>query len=150
MQKILSLFIVAVMAASTLLAASGSAFARDNHRDRDRDRNNYGSRQQYVTSYCAENPRARDCREYRRNGKRWNDNNYRGFYERNHRNNNYAALAALFGIAIGAAIVSGSQSNNNGGYDQNHVRRCAAKYRSYDSRTDSFLAYDGRRYRCQL
>jgi hypothetical protein len=148
MQKILSLFLVAVMAASTLLAASGSALARDNHRDR--DRNNYGNRQQYVTSYCAEHPRSRDCREYRRNGGRWDDNNYRGFYERNHRDNNDAAIAALFGIVLGAAVVAGSHSNSNSGYDQNHVRRCAAKYRSYDSRSDSFLAYDGRRYRCQL
>ncbi len=35
------------------------------------------------------------------------------------------------------------------GYDSIHVRRCYARYASYDERSDTYMSYDGPRY-CRL
>ena len=36
------------------------------------------------------------------------------------------------------------------GYDSIHVRRCYARYASYDPYSDTFVGYDGYRHYCQL
>ena len=36
------------------------------------------------------------------------------------------------------------------GYGDGHVRRCLARYRSYDPESDSFMGYDGERHPCRL
>ena len=59
--------------------------------------------------------------------------------------------AGIFGFAVGAAIAN--SINNDRGYDrgwESHVARCEARYRSYNSRTDMFLGYDGDYHRCNL
>jgi len=144
MRKLTSILLAAVLAGSGL---TGLASARDNHRG-------HGDRDRYVSSYCADHPRARDCLDWRRNGRSWNDSAYRGFYERNRRDDDSAAIAALFGIIVGAAIASGAEARRDSGYrsDENwrHGRACAARYRSYDRQSDTYLARNGRRYYCNL
>ncbi|BCW87295.1 hypothetical protein sos41_04240 [Alphaproteobacteria bacterium SO-S41] len=135
MRKFLSAVLVTAIVGSGLVGLSSTASAREH---------GYRDRNDYVTSYCAQNPRARDCQDWKRNGRSWKDSNYRGFYERNHRGNDNA-LAALFGIAVSAAIAS-----DNHGNGRDHVRACEATYRSYDRRTDTYVGRNGRRYTCNL
>jgi hypothetical protein len=146
MRKLVSAVLATVIAASSLTGLSAA-------RDRDGDRG-HRDRQTYVTSYCAQNPRARDCQDWQRNGRNWNDNNYRGFYERNHGSNQDAALAALFGIIVGGVVIQGGRDDDRG-YRNNrrssrHERACANAYRSYDRRTDTYIGRDGRRRECRL
>lgn len=69
--------------------------------------------------------------------------------------------AGLFGFGLGTAIARdryynyGNYYNYGPGYGygyagDDHVARCAATYRSYNVRTDSFLGYDGYWHRCRL
>jgi hypothetical protein len=78
-----------------------------------------------------------------RRGRDWDDRRWRG----RHRHDDdfgAAAAAGIFGFAAGA-IIGGALSGNE--WDS-HVRACQAQYRSYDPYTDTFLGYDGLRYRC--
>lgn len=153
MSKIMTAVLSGAIALSSL---AGAALARDNDRNRDA----YRERSRHVTAYCTQHPRSQDCGNWRRSGRNWGDSDYRGFYQRNYRNNNDQALAALFGFVAGAAIVS--QSQRQYGWQQGtsrltwaegrspHQRACASRYDSYDSRSDSFEGRDGRRYYCEL
>ncbi len=44
-------------------------------------------------------------------------------------------------------IVGGAIAGQNGG---SHVARCLARYRSYNSRTDTWVGNNGVRYRCRI
>ncbi|MCC6921378.1 MAG: BA14K family protein [Alphaproteobacteria bacterium] len=95
-------------------------------------------------------------------------NGYDGhYYRRRHHNHNGDAIAAgVLGFALGAIVVGSTQRRTvrrdydggryyDSGYDRydsryDHVRRCEARYRSYDRRTDTFIGRDGREYYCNL
>ncbi|HQZ11476.1 MAG TPA: BA14K family protein [Devosia sp.] len=47
-------------------------------------------------------------------------------------------------IGVGGVRVRGSSSWSY------HVARCEARYRSYDSRSDTYLGFDGNYHRCRL
>jgi len=102
-------------------------------------------RERYVERYCDRNPRDRDCRDFRDHRRNWNDSRYQRWYRDRHRGNDNAA-AALFGLAAGA-IVGGAISSAQG---NSHVQACEARFRSYDRRSDTYLAFDGQRRRCTL
>lgn len=122
----------------------------------------YGQRQQVIESYCDRYPNDRDCNSYY--GGNWSDRDYDRFY--NSRRNQIDPIATgLFGLAFGAilggALANGNSNSNNvagdrvvgrvgGGNYSSHVDACYARYRSYDERTDTFMGYDGIRYRCNL
>ena len=142
MQKILTTAI-----AATVLATSGMSFVSPASAD-------MRGRERYVERYCANNPRDNDCRDWRRDTRRWDNARYQGWYRRHQGNSNDAAAAALFGFAAGA-IVAGAAANANQPrgvvvVDDGHAQRCAARYRSYDPASDTFLAYSGQRLRCNL
>lgn len=133
MKKFISAALAVVMAATSTVALAGSAEAR--HRDRHYGYNNY----------------------------HYNHN----YYRRHHHHNNDAVAAGILGLALGAIIVGTAQNNYarrntyvrrdyyaGDGYARDarweHIRRCEARYRSYDRRTDTFIGRDGREYYCNL
>ncbi|WP_279480514.1 hypothetical protein [Aureimonas sp. SK2] len=42
-------------------------------------------RQRFVERFCARNPGARDCRDFRRDYRRWDDRRYNRWYRENYR-----------------------------------------------------------------
>ncbi len=136
---------LAAAAACVVLAASAisPASAANRHHN--------GDREQFMQNYCG-NHRDSDCRDWSRNHDRWDDARYNSWYERHHRNHDFDSgnsAAALFGFAAGTAagIITGTV---NGSMNGGHVAACEARYRSYSSRTDSFMGYDGNRHECRL
>lgn len=110
----------------------------------------FRDRQRFVERFCARNPGARDCRSFRRDHRRWDDRRYRRWYNENyrHRNRNDAAAAAIFGLAAGAALGAAASANSGG---SSHQQRCAARYRTYDPRTNTYVANSaGERRVCRL
>lgn len=67
-----------------------------------------------------------------------------------------AAIAGVGGLIVGGLIVGSAHRHHGhhhvgGGYGWNaHVARCAARYRSYDPYSDTYLGYDGYRHYCRL
>lgn len=111
----------------------------------------YRQQQRYVERFCARNPGARDCREFRRDARRWDNRRYQRWYRDNERydrrNNGNAAAAAIFGFAAGAA--AGAAASSGGGNSQ--AARCAARYRTYDPRSNTYVANSaGERRVCRL
>ena len=88
---------------------------------------------QTVSDYCDRHWRDRDCREFRRGHRDWNESHYRRFFGRH-------GLSFNFDINVGTRSRGWSS----------HVARCEARYRSYDHRSDTFLGFDGDRHRCTL
>ena len=94
----------------------------------------------------------------------------KGYYDhhRRHNNNDDVAAAAIIGLALGAIVIGSladqnRRTNLNYAYDDRydrrydardaqwqHIRRCEARYRSYDRYSDTFIGRDGRRYYCNL
>ena len=135
MKKSLSLFLSAVMAATSVVAftATSSEAQRSSRYERER----------YVENYCRRNPRDRDCRADR---SRWDERRYQRWYRDRHRGNAAeAAAAGIFGFAAGA--IAGAAA---GAADGTRRARCEARYRSYDWRSNTFIGNDGRRYECRL
>jgi len=159
-----------VFTALAVLATSGVAIApapaeaqsyrdyREFRGDRGRaERRDFRRQQRFVESFCARNPGARDCREFRRDARRWDDRRYQRWYRDNYRQDRRdAATAAIFGLAAGVAagaIAGGANRGPSGGYvvDSGSVQRCAARYRTYDPRTNTYVANSrGERRVCQL
>lgn len=136
MKKLVSSTLACVILGSSVLVGATPSLA---------DRG--GDRERYVSRYCAEHSRDRDCRDFRRGHGNWDEARYKRWYrDRHDRNDNGAA--ALFGFAAGAiaGAAAGAAANTSNG----HVAACEARYRSYDRRTDTYLNYDGNRYRCTL
>ena len=107
---------------------------------------NYQQQDRYVGSFCANNPNAGQCNDWRSNHSNWSNSQYQGFY-RSHRNDNgfRGNLAAgVFGFAVGAALTGGP------GYMGGHISACQNRYRSYSVRTDTFLGFDGSRHLCRI
>ena len=117
----------------------------------------FRERQRFVERFCARNPGARDCREFRRDARRWDDRRYNRWYRDNYRERSRSdrAAAALFGFAAGAALGAAANSNRApaGAYEvsRDQVARCAARYRTYDPRTNTYVANSaGERRLCRL
>lgn len=111
--------------------------------------------QRFVERYCARNPRDRDCREFRRDARRWDRQRYNRWYRENRRNDReFSAAAAIFGLAAGA-IAGGAIANQGAaparGVSRESVARCAQRYRTYDPRTHTYVANSrGDRVVCRL
>jgi hypothetical protein len=112
---------------------------------------NAEQRKQVVQAYCQKYPQDPDCNGWWF----WSARDYDAYYYRN-KNNLEPLIAGIFGLAIGA-IIAGAIANGNKqppapspGFDAEHVARCAARYKSYDARTDTFLGNDGLRHACRL
>lgn len=115
----------------------------------------FDQRKQVVQTYCQKYPQDSDCSGWWF----WSARDYDAFYYRN-RSDLEPLIAGIFGLAIGA-IIAGAIANSNKpapapapsagrNFDAGHVARCAARYKSYDVNTDTFLGHDGVRHRCNL
>ena len=141
MKKLVSTALAGIVLGTSVFASTVPASAQ----------RSFGDRERYVERYCERNRGDRDCNDFRRNRHAWDDRRYKNWYRRHHRDNDDAAAAAIFGLAAGAIIAGAANSNNQRVVVvDDHVDRCAARYRSYDPRTDTFLGYDGLRHRCTL
>lgn len=108
----------------------------------------------YIGDQCRVHPNWRGCDDFRHNHNHWGRNDYQNWYQWN-RPNLGSFAAGLFGFALGAAAANSSNNNNSGHYSNGeswrvHVQRCEDNYRSYNSRTDQFLGYDGDYHYCTL
>jgi hypothetical protein len=137
MKKIISTALAGVFLGTTMLLPATPAFA-------DRKRDNYMER------YYSNHPRDDEYWRWRNNRHSWRDDDYRRWYRRhNHDFDDDDVAAGLFGFAAGAILggaIAGATANYSGG----HVERCAARYRSYDPSSDTYLGYDGYRHQCTL
>lgn len=112
----------------------------------------FRERQRFVERFCARNPGARDCREYRRDYRRWDDRRYNRWYRDNYRDRRDNTAAAIFGFAAGAAAGAAASGAARGpAISRDQVARCAARYRTYDPRTNTYVANSaGERRICRL
>ncbi|WP_192847408.1 BA14K family protein [Aureimonas sp. AU40] len=113
----------------------------------------FRERQRFVERFCARNPGARDCREFRRDARRWDDRRYNRWYRDNYRDRRDSTAATIFGLAAGAALGAAAAGNAQGGaaVSRDQVARCAARYRTYDPRTNTYVANSaGERRICRL
>ncbi|WP_062217812.1 MULTISPECIES: BA14K family protein [unclassified Aureimonas] len=112
----------------------------------------FRERQRFVERFCARNPGARDCREYRRDYRRWDDRRYNRWYRDNYRDRRDNTAAAIFGFAAGAAAGAAAGSATRGAVvTRDQVARCAARYKTYDPRTNTYVANSaGERRICRL
>ncbi|WP_168990531.1 BA14K family protein [Aureimonas flava] len=114
-------------------------------------------RQRFVERFCAHNPGARDCRDFRRDHRRWDERRYNRWYRDNYRQRNRgdAAAAAIFGFAAGAAVGAAANANRapaySGSVSRAKIARCSARYRTYDPATNTYVANSaGERRYCNL
>ncbi len=123
-------------------------------RQRFEERRDFRERQRFVERFCARNPGARDCREFRRDARRWDERRYNRWYRDNYRDRRDNSAAAIFGFAAGAALGAAAGSASGGGaaaVSRDQVARCAARYRTYDPRTNTYVANSaGERRICRL
>ena len=141
MKKFVSTALAGIVFGTSMIASGVPAASAPRHVERER----------FVERYCDRNRGDDDCRDFRRNRHAWDDRRYNNWYRRHHRDNDDAAAAAIFGLAAGAIIAGAANSNNQRVVVvDDHVDRCASRYRSYDPRSDTFLGYDGLRHRCTL
>ena len=63
----------------------------------------------------------------------------------------FLLVSALAFVVLGSLLAQQPRTVyvEDDGYDSIHVRRCYARYASYDERTDTYMSYDGPRY-CRL
>lgn len=59
-------------------------------------------------------------------------------------------LALGAGVVLGAALANASAQGSAPAYDGLHIRRCEARYSSYEPETDTYIGYDGRAHYCRL
>ncbi|WP_102960006.1 BA14K family protein [Mangrovicella endophytica] len=139
MRKLLNLALSLTMLGTSIVSFSAPAEAQS-----------LRERQRYVERYCARNPRDSDCRDFRRDARRWDRRRYDRFARDRRDIRGDAAAAAIFGLAAGALIGGAAASRGGAQEDRRHIDRCEARYRSYDARTDTYLGSNGRRIRCTL
>ncbi len=98
----------------------------------------------------------RDRRPVDRQGYRHYRGRHHGWHWHRHhrdRDRRRAATAGIIGFGAGALLGGAlaqprTQYRTYAGMPQAHVQWCQQRYRSYDVGTDTFLSYDGNRYRC--
>jgi hypothetical protein len=132
MKKIISTALAGAFLATSMVAAT-PAFA-----DRPRD--------VFIEKYYNNHPRDSEYWRWYRHRDRWSGNDYRNWYYRHHHNHDNDNAGALF-LGLAAGAIAGGLVANAG---NSHVQACAAAYRSYDIRTDTYLGYDGYRHECML
>ena len=142
MQKLSTSTLAAVMFGTTILASVGTASA-DPRRDA------------YIESYYSDRERDDDYRRWERDRRSWRDDDYRRWYRDRHDDGIDGGAAALFGLAAGAIIGGAVSGAANGGAvvvsgDDEWLRACSQRYRSFDPASGTYLGYDGQRHPCRL
>ena len=145
MKKMMTSAMAAVLLGTSLVASVGTA-AADPRRDR------------YIEEYYRAHDRDDSYFRWERDRRRWRDDDYRRWYRERHRGDDFgdAGVAAIFGLAAGALVGAAvsSAANNEAVVvtrgDDAWLRACAARYRSFDPASGTYLGYDGERHPCRL
>jgi hypothetical protein len=110
----------------------------------------YHDQERYMGRYCSNHPGDPDCDDWNRNRGSWDERRYNRWYgaHRDYFGPDDAA-AAIFGFAAGAAAgaITGSI---RGAAEGSQESACAARYRSCDPETNTFMGRDGYRHECRL
>lgn len=61
-----------------------------------------------------------------------------------------AVIAGFTGLVVGGMIAEHAHRHHAHDTWEQHVRRCEARYVSYDAESDTYVGYDGRDHRCRL
>lgn len=108
---------------------------------------NYQQQDQYIGSFCDRHPDARECSDWQSNHRHWSRWQYQSFYRHHHNDGDFGFTA---GAIVTDALNTGVKSHNFRAMDDGHAQACASAYRSYSTRTDTYLGYDGARHECLL
>jgi BA14K-like protein len=103
----------------------------------------------------------RDDRYWDRRGDRWDRrydrrDRWDDRYDRRHRSHNNAWVPLAAGALIAGALIAGSAASqpryapapSRAGINPRHYEWCSARYRSYDSYSNTFQPYCGPRQQC--
>lgn len=103
----------------------------------------------------------RDDRYWDRRGDRWDRrydrrDRWDDRYDRRHRSHNNAWVPLAAGALIAGALIAGSAASqpryapapSRAGINPRHYEWCSARYRSYDSYSNTFQPYGGPRQQC--
>ena len=120
--------------------AAGGGIVQVNHKNK--WNNNY------FNNRCSY--RYGGCRDYYRNNN-FHRNNY--FYRRNHFNGSNFVLPLIIGGGFGAYDYYDydydyDYGNGYARAGSKHVRWCLNRYRSYNPRTNLWIAFSGKKYQC--
>jgi hypothetical protein len=102
----------------------------------------------YFNNRCSY--RYGGCRNFYRNNHFYRNNRFYGnnhFYRRNHYNGSNFVLPLIIGGGFGAY----DYYDDDYGYAQvsnKHVRWCLNRYRSYNPRTNLWVAFSGKKHQC--
>lgn len=108
-----------------------------------RDRRWRGGRHYHGRRHYRGN-RYYNGRRYYRGGRYHHRDRYYGRRYYRHRDRGNYAAAAIAGVAAGALIAGAANSRSYSRGDS----YCAQRFRSYNPRTGTYTAYDGRKVRC--
>ncbi|WP_238858084.1 BA14K family protein [Faunimonas pinastri] len=139
MNRIITALVAGFVASATVVAAASPAFA-----DEPWMRGNRGG---FAGDHGGHHG-GRDFRGHDRHGGGWDrgHHGYRHGYNRHdyyrHRHHGDAGAAAAFGLAAGAIAGAAASSASHGS-------SCAARFKSYNPRTHTYLGYDGQRHVCR-
>ena len=115
--------------------------------NRDRGRNTQSQNRHYYNGQWV------DFNEWQRHSSerdRWASQNRQRRGAHYESNGSSSLLSGIIGFALGAAIVgSQEQAQHAETADPSWDNQCAAKYRSYDRNSRTYLGYDGARHYCQ-
>jgi hypothetical protein len=101
------------------------------------------ARDKAVREFCKEND-TRDCQDYRFNSARWTDSRFKAFYRRNLSANTDPEIARVFDVELNA------QAASNEDKYLSHAERCATRYPSYDTKSDTYKDSAGKERPCNL
>ena len=141
MHKLITSAMAAVLFGTTVIASVGTASA-----DPDRDA--------FIENYYRDRDRDDDYWRWKRDRASWRDDDYHRWY-RDRDDDFDSGAAALFGLAAGAIIGGAIAGAADGGAvvvdgDDEWLRACSARYRSFDPVSGTYLGYDGLRHPCRL
>lgn len=146
-------FITASLAAASLAAALVGASAQAAPLSLDTALASRGDAQliQAQNRGCFPGERSYDCQQRGRVEQR--SNRHYEYSNGQYRDNSgNAAVGAILGFALGAAIAGSAQDRdyyNSHGRDRGWVSRCRAAYRSFDLNTGTYMGNDGYRHYCR-
>ena len=99
---------------------------------------------------CFAGERSNDCQERGRVEQR--NNKHYVYRDGHYEDSSGAAIGAILGFAVGAAIAGSQQDRdyyNSHSSDRGWIGRCQSAYRSFDPRTGTYMGNDGYRHYCR-
>jgi hypothetical protein len=98
--------------------------------------------QQKATQQQAGNPLLQEVRSDGRRG--WSRRGGKGGWDNNHHGGGWGYFAVP--LIIGGALAAGAYGYHGGG---GHVEYCLNRYKSYNPRNNTWVAYSGRVHQCR-